>query len=261
MHLSSLYIYPIKSCAGTSLAEAAVTDMGLAGDRRWMLADKGGRFLTGREHPRLVQVSIALNDAGFVATAPDAEPLTVVQRDFTEAVPTGVWRQEFDAWRGSDEADDWFSFYLGLECQLLHIGAQPARRLKVDETLPMSFADGYPYLLIGENSLADLNSRLARPVSMRNFRPNLVVANAPAFAEDGWQRIRIGTIEFEMAKPCERCVFTTVDPDSGNLHPERQPLVTLGGYRRSEAGILFGMNVIARATGVLRVGDPVEVIA
>jgi uncharacterized protein YcbX len=122
----------------------------------------------------------------------------------------------------------------------------------------VSFADGFPLLLISEASLADLNSRLAEPVDMRRFRPNLVVDGAVPYAEDGWRRFRVGEVEFEGVKNCSRCVFTTVDPDLGVKHPALEPLKTLGSYRRrAGGGVFFGQNVIPRGTGVIRVGDAV----
>ncbi|MDQ5887498.1 MAG: uncharacterized protein QG667_787, partial [Pseudomonadota bacterium] len=123
------------------------------------------------------------------------------------------------------------------------------------------FADGYQYLLIGEHSLADLNQRLPDAVPMLQFRPNLVVSGAEAFAEDEWKVLRIGSVVFDVVKPCERCIFTTVDPESGQMHPQKQPLVTLNQYRAFPAGTLFGQNLVARNSGLLMLGDGVEVLA
>jgi hypothetical protein len=125
----------------------------------------------------------------------------------------------------------------------------------------VSFADGYPLLLISEASLADLNTRLPRAVEMRRFRPNLVVDGEMPYAEDGWRRLRVGKVEFEGVKNCSRCIFTTIDPDSGEKHPDREPLRTLSTYRRRpQGGVFFGQNLIPRSRGVIRVGDPVTVI-
>ncbi|WP_137940195.1 MOSC domain-containing protein [Chitinivorax sp. B] len=261
MHLSQLFNYPIKSCGANSLQTAEATLRGLAFDREWMLADDTGNFITGRKFPQMVQLHVEPTATGICITAPDMEPLEVHRQAYTMVRPTGVWKYEFDAYWGDGQADDWFSFFLGIEARLLYIGEQSNRQLRIDPSIRFSFADGYPYLLIGEGSLNDLNSRLAHPVSIRNFRPNLVIAGCDPFAEDGWKRIRIGDVEFEHIKSCERCIFTTIDPDSGNMSDDRQPLATLAEYRRTDAGIIFGQNLVARTTGTLRVGDEVVVLA
>jgi uncharacterized protein YcbX len=125
----------------------------------------------------------------------------------------------------------------------------------------VSFADAFPLLLISRAALDGLNARLAKPVSMLRFRPNLVVEGVAAHAEDGWKRIRIGEVEFDVAKACTRCVFTTVDPMRGERDPDGEPLRTLIGYRRTADGVTFGQNLIPRSAGSVRVGDAVEVLA
>jgi uncharacterized protein YcbX len=140
------------------------------------------------------------------------------------------------------------------------IGATTARRVKTDSDVPLTFADGYPLLLIGQASLDALSARLGRPLAMARFRPNLVVSGAEAFAEDSWKRIRIGGTTFRLAKPCERCVFTTVDPDSGRKALDQEPLRTLAKFRKTPEGVLFGQNVIAEGSTELVLGMPVEVL-
>ena len=260
MQLTQLWCYPIKSCAGIESSSARITSAGPAFDREWMVTDASGQFLTGRAHPKLVLVSAVPTIDGLALHAPGM-PAHVVRRIlFNRLRQTGVWAYRFDAWWGDESADAWFSDYLGMSARLLFIGANSNRALRVDPSIRFSFADGYPFLLISEASLADLNSRLEHPVSMRNFRPNMVVNGNDAFAEDQWKRIRIGDVEFEHMKPCDRCVFTTIDPDTALPSADMQPLRTLGTYRRTEAGVMFGQNLVARGTGVIRVGDRVEVV-
>ncbi len=258
--LSALYRYPVKSMRGESLDASPVGAHGLPYDRMWMVADEGGRFVTGRTHPELVLVSARPGPAGVTLSAPGRDELFVPNSAFTEAWPTTVWGSEFPAWRGAAAADAWVSAYLGSRLRFMWIGAATARRVKTDSDVPLTFADGYPLLLIGQASLDALSARLGRPLAMARFRPNLVVSGAEAFAEDSWKRIRIGGAIFRIAKPCERCVFTTVDPDTGHKALDQEPLRTLAKFRKAPDGVLFGQNVIAEGETELVVGMPVEVL-
>ena len=179
-------------------------------------------------------------------------------------VPVTVWKSQLTARPAGDAADAWLSDFLGQPVRLVHMDEAITRPMTDARSLPgdeVSFADGFPLLLISRASLEGLNSRLARPVSMLQFRPNLVVDGVPAHAEDTWKRIRIGEVEFEVAKACTRCVFTTVDPLRGERDPEGEPLRTLITYRRAADGVTFGQNLIPRTLGQVRVGDAVEVLA
>lgn len=261
MQLSALHRYPLKSGRAQNLSQARIDAIGLVGDRVWMLIDERGRMITGREFPGLVLVDVCVETDGARFAAAGREPLRVNTTDFVVEHQCEVWKQRFTALRGDAQADRWFSELLGMPCVLLYIGAVPGRRRLVSEPdIPLSFADGYPLLLIGQGSLDDLNSRLRRPVPMVSFRPNLVVDNTEAFAEDHWRRVRIGKIEFEIGNPCTRCIFTTVDPTLGQKSADREPLLTLAKYRRFEIGTCFGMNVIARGRGEIRLGDLVHVL-
>lgn len=260
MQLSELYHYPLKSCAPRALKDADVGPMGLPHDRHWMLARPDGEFITARDWPRLVLVTLTPTATGFEAEAPDMPVLVVDNRELGVSQPTEVWSDAFPAWRGNAQADRWFSEFLGTECILLYIGQETARH-QPRFGVPLSFADGYPLLLIGDGALADLNGRLAQPVSMRRFRPNLVVSDVPPFEEDYWKTVRIGEAEFDVVKPCARCIFTTVDPETGEKHPDGEPLSTLAGYRNQpEWGVTFGQNLIVTKPGRIRVGDEVEVL-
>lgn len=263
--VSGLNVYPVKSTAPLAVEAARVTPRGLEHDRRWMLVDEDARFLTGREHPRLTQIRSRLEDGALAIDAPGMPAL-----ELPLAEPEGV-RRSVDLWGSPCPAvyagegyDAWFSELLGARCHLVRMTAACGRPVDPDvgrDGDEVSFADGYPLLLIAEASLADLNARLAAPVSMRRFRPNVVVAGGEAFAEDGWRRLRIGSVEFDGVENCSRCVFTTIDPDTGEKHPDLEPLRTLGSYRRRpEGGVYFGQNLIPRSEGTVRVGDPIEVI-
>jgi len=234
-------------------------------DRRWMLVDDEGKFMTARQHPTLAMVETRFAGDVLQVNADDRQPLQLsLQPPDSETLKVTVWRDQCDALLAGKEADAWFSEYLGISCRLVQMtddqvrGVDPGFGQPGDE---VSFADGFPLLLLSEASLQDLNSRLDEDVSMRRFRPNLVVDGEQPYAEDNWQRLRVGEVEFAGVKNCSRCVFTTVDPDTGIKHPDKEPLRTLGSYRRRpEGGVCFGQNLIPRSGGVIHVGDAVEII-
>ncbi|WP_374261432.1 MOSC domain-containing protein [Zoogloea sp.] len=258
--LSALHRYPVKSMRGQALDRSPVGPRGLPFDRDWMVATPDGHFVTGRQQPRLVLVDATPVAGGVTLSTPGRADLFVPDAAFTDAIDTTVWGDNFPARQGAAAADAWISDYLGTPLKFLWTGAPTARRVKVAPAVPLSFADGFPLLLIGEASLDDLSGRVGRALSMQRFRPNLVVSGAAAFAEDGWQRIRIGEVNFRITKPCERCVFTTVDPEDGTKGRDQEPLRTLATYRKAPAGVIFGQNVIAEGSGEIRVGMPVEVL-
>ncbi len=265
MILSGICIYPVKSTAGLPLEEARVEPRGLEHDRRWMVVDGDGTFITGRAEPRLLSVTARVHGAGLRLEAPGHPTLTLEDARGGGDTAVTVWSDPVTARAVDRRADAWFTELLGRPCRLVHMADGERRKVDPDHARPgdtVSFADGFPLLLIGDASLDDLAARAPVPVSMRRFRPNVTVRGAEPFAEDRWGRIRIGAVEFECPKPCDRCVMTTIDPDTLDEHPQQEPLRTLAGYRRDASRqILFGVNLIPRTPGVLRVGDPVEVLA
>ncbi|SDR22002.1 MOSC domain-containing protein [Pseudoxanthomonas sp. CF125] len=264
MQLSGLYLYPIKSSAPLEMRAAVVEPRGLRHDRRWMVVDAEGRFLTGRQLPRLTLVRAQPDPQGLSLDAPGMPSLQVPFPQTGATVPVNVWKNEVAAKRVDAAADAWLSEFLQLPVHLVHMDAGVARPMTDPHSRPgdeVSFADAFPLLLISRAALDGLNARLAKPVSMLQFRPNLVVDGVAAHAEDGWKRIRIGEVEFDVAKACTRCVFTTVDPARGERDPDGEPLRTLIGYRRTPEGVTFGQNLIPRSLGSVRVGDAVEVLA
>ncbi len=266
MQLSALFVYPVKSCGALAPSSAQVEGRGLAGDRRWMIVDGDGRFLTGRQLPRLVLLRATPTAGGLSLAAPDMMALEVPEpaADAPRRAVT-VWKDSLDAVDAGDLAAAWLTKFLDRDARLVFMDARSHRAVSPTYAQPgdeVSFADAYPLLLISQASLDGLNARLAAALPMQRFRPNLVVAGDIApHAEDGWRRLRIGDVEFDAVKPCTRCVFTTVDPARGEFDPSGEPLQTLKTYRRSAEGITFGMNLIARGTGSLRIGDTVTVLA
>lgn len=257
MHLSQIYVHPLKSCRGNAVSEAVVEPMGLQFDRRWMVVDEQSSFITGRTDPKMVLIEVAAELHGASFSAPGMPPLRVDIDSLDGIQQVQIWRSRLGGRVGNDEADFWFSDYIGRNCRLVYVGDESTRRSNQDRTVPVAFADGYPVLLIGSASLDELNQRLGTPVTMRHFRPNLVIETSEPFIEDQWRQLQIGEVRFENLKPCARCIFTTVDPDTGLLHPQRQPLDTLNGYRRRDAGTMFGINLAVRSLGTVRLGESI----
>ena len=173
-----------------------------------------------------------------------------------------VWRDTVPAHEAGERAAAWLTAFLGTPCRLVRMPESTERAVNPAFGEPgdvVSFADGYPFLLIGQASLDDLNARLASPLPMRRFRPNLVVAGAESFAEDTWKRVQIGHIVFRVVKPCARCTIPTVDPEAG-VFAGKEPLRTLATFRKFGSKVFFGQNLIAQGTGALRVGDPVAIL-
>jgi uncharacterized protein YcbX len=257
-----LFIYPVKSCGHITVDEAVVGATGFELDRRWMVVGDDGRFLSQREHPRLAMVRVRLDADLLVLDAPEMPPLDVSSDPETGPVArVQVWDDECPAFDEGRDAAGWFSEHLGCSARLVRLAGDDARPLGSSSAQPgdrVSFADGYPFLLLSTASLDELNRRLSLPVSMDRFRPNIVVEGCKAHAEDGWHRVRIGDVVFRIAKPCARCVVTTVDQATGERG--REPLRTLSTYRSVDGQVLFGQNLVHEARGVVRVSDPVELL-
>ena len=260
-HLQEISVYPIKSTAGIQLSSSWVDPISLPYDRRFVVCDQEGQFITARTHSKLCLIQANLTPDGLMLTAPDMPLLAVrYQQLVDEYQHVAVWGDTILGQRCHTSVDLWFSQFLGKSCHLLFFGEQSNRQVK-NTTNPVAFADGYPLLLISQASLDELNSRLKQPVSMRQFRPNMVVQDCEPFAEDTWRHIRIGEVEFELTKPCTRCVFTTVDPDTGEKHSQLEPLATLKTFRQVAKGdVMFGQNLIPLNQGQIRLGDQVTVL-
>jgi uncharacterized protein len=258
--LSGLYVYPIKSCAGISLQSADLSATGLRHDRSWMLVDETGEFMSQRAHPRMALISIRFSAEHLIVSAPDMPDLEIpLYPHAGDSIEVRVWG---DASRGAlvgEEADRWFGEFLRFPCRLVHKPDDDVRlvdSLYADNGDQVGFADGFAFLLISEASLEDLNTRLEDPLPMNRFRPNFVVRGCGPYAEDGWGRLRIGSVPFRVAEPCPRCAITTVDQETGARGKE--PLRTLANYRKFDGEVFFGRNLIQDALGSVHLGDPVE---
>lgn len=269
VQLSGLFVYPIKACGGIALAEAEVVERGLAFDRRYLLVDKTGTFVSQREVPRLCLVATAFDGDTLQVSAAGKAPLELPRRPTDDADRARRTDRALREWRVWDDVgralelesgSRWFSELLDDEVSLLYMPDSERRAVNPKRAQPgdiVSFADAYPLMLMSEASLADLNRRLDAPLDMRRFRPNLVIAGGEPYVEDGFARVQIGGLSFRGVKRCERCIVTTVDPETGELGKE--PLRTLAQYRLEDGAVWLGMNLIHDACGALRLGDRVTV--
>ncbi len=257
--LTDIYIYPIKSVKAVNQPAAQVEEKGLSFDRRYMLVDPQGKFISGRTHPQLTQIEVQFSQHLLLVNAPNMPTLTINPDDFGEKMKTSqVWSDNVNALHCHNDYDLWFSNYLQQPCQLVFFGKETKRLLKNRET-QVSFADGYPLLLINQASVDFLNARLQKPVTALHFRPNIVVKGDFPFVEDSWSRLKIGEVEFEVSKPCSRCLFTNVDPQTG-LVDKDEPLNTLAKFRYHQGNIDFGQNLIPLNSGLIRAGDEIKIL-
>lgn len=269
--LAGLFIYPVKSLRGCAVASCELDALGPVGDRRFLVVDAAGRFLTQRTLPRMALIGTRLDAAHLTLSAPGQPDLTVGRA----SDPAGP-RRRVSVWKHADlagedcgrEAAAWLTEFLGTDCALVRLGYDYERSVLKPAARSgdsVAFADACPFLLLGEATLADLNDRLLargeEPVSLDRFRANLIVRGSPAGAEDRWTEFNIGAIAFRSAGPCARCVVTTTDQATALRGPE--PLRTLAEYRRDPHDptvVNFGINLIhATKSGVLRVGAPLEI--
>jgi len=270
MHVSSLFIYPVKSLRGFPVASARLDALGFEGDRRFLVVDPRGRLLTQRVLPKMAQVATALSANDLILSLEGTGSITVPRSVPTGSAPiklVSVWKSE--GLRAEDCGDDvaaWLGSILSAECRLVRIGEGYHRPVTKKAAAPgdvVSFADAVPVLVISEASLDDLNDRLVaqgeESLPMNRFRPNIVVAGGAPYAEDTWPHVRIGEIKLRAAGPCVRCIMTTTNQETGVRGHE--PLRTLATYRRDQidsTGVIFGQNFIHETKrGVIRVGDPV----
>jgi uncharacterized protein YcbX len=273
MHLSGLFVYPVKSLRGFSVTSAELDALGLVGDRRFIVIDGSGRFLTQRTLPRMALVCTALSADTLTLSAAGCGDVRIM-RNSDSAVrlrTVSVWGSEdLQAEDCGDSAATWLSDFLRVQCRLLRAGPRFQRRLKrKGNTLTgdvLGFADAFPFLILGEASLADLNGRILAqngdPLPMDRFRPNLVLSGSNPYAEGDWPRIRVGRIVLRTGGPCARCVVTTTDQQTAERGKE--PLRTLATYRRDAedpSKVNFGQNFIHETkSGTLTVGAQVEIL-
>lgn len=262
--VTRLFIYPVKSLAGVEVSNAEVTERGFRFDRRWMLVDDEGTFITQRKYPTMALMMVDPGEDGLsIYHKTDTEdPLFVsYNNEPGESIKVKVWNDQCYATELSGEASRWFSKKLGVRCRLVYM-EDDAKRMVDTQYSPIknnvSFADGFQFLLANESSMDDLNKRMGKALSIKRFRPNIVVNGSEPFEEDDWKKIRIGSVVFHVVKPCTRCTIPTIDPETGQM--SKEPLKTLSTYRKQNGKILFAQNLVAENTGVIHLDDKVEVL-
>lgn len=267
-----LYIYPIKSCQGIRLESAEVTSKGFVWDREFMLVDSKGKFMTQRDYPQLATIQVQIVEDTFLLSG--STSLTFKPTLKGREIPVKIWSDRAVAIDQGDEVARWFQTALGLknECRLVRQSPTQIRTIDrqyaTQENEPVSFADGYPFLLTNTASLDELNRRInetyrdrSQEVTMNRFRPNIVIESDKAFLEENWQLIQLGSVKFASVKPCSRCIITTTNQLTGARNPLGEPLKTLSTFRRfGSAGVMFGENLIPQTTGRIAVGDRIEII-
>jgi hypothetical protein len=259
IEIASLHVYPLKGARGISLDEVSLDGIGPEHDRRWMLVDPESNLVTQREIAALCQIVARPAGGRLVLEAPGETGLAVpTPAEPGDHLTVRVWDDSVEALDAGPEAARWCTAFLGAPVRLVHLAGRANRRTDPDYD-PIGglvgFADGFPILIAGEASLADLNRRLEVPLPMNRFRPNIVVRGSEAFAEDGWKRFWVNGIAFDVVKPCARCMVTTTDQQSGERGME--PLRTLATFRKRGSGVAFGMNVVHRGSGCIAVGQEV----
>ena len=256
--VKEIYIYPIKSLAGISCQEALAEEMGFENDRRWMLIDSDNQMITQREHRIMSQFYPQISGEKISITFQDQKHEFSIQEHLDHSIEVNVWDDKSEVIEVNASTSKWFSEHLGFECKLVKIiknGDRKHESSKLKETFNVSLADGYPYLMIGSQSLDFLNEKLTDKITVLRFRPNLVISTETPHEEDDFTTFKIGEVNFKNIKTCERCIMVNNDPDNGKL--KKEPLKTLSKYRVVNNSVLFGTNVVSLNSGIISVGDEI----
>ncbi|MBR8829273.1 MAG: MOSC N-terminal beta barrel domain-containing protein [Gomphosphaeria aponina SAG 52.96 = DSM 107014] len=276
MKVTDLFIYPIKSCRGIEVEEAEVTPKGFKSDRQFMLTDNQGKFLTQRKHPNLAKIQVKISDEMISLTTDNRETFSFKPLLTGREIEVEIWRDHTRGIDQGEEVAEWFKAALELKpeekCHLVKQSPKYIRpidpKYAETENQPVSFADGYPFLLTTEASLQELNRRLSenypeqnQTVPMNRFRPNIVINTKEPFIEGEWKLIQIGEVKFTLVKPCSRCIVTTTNQLTGARNEQGEPLKTLSKFRQiGNQGIMFGENMIPQNTGIVRIGDQIKIL-
>lgn len=256
--VKEIYIYPVKSLAGISCQEALAEEMGFENDRRWMLLDAENQMITQREHRIMSQFYPQISDGKISIVFRDHKHEFSIDEHLSIPIETTVWEDKSEVVEVNKTTSEWFSKHLGFECKLvkiMKIGGRKHESSRLKEIFNVSLADGYPYLLVGSESLDFLNEKLKDKITVLRFRPNIVISSKTAHEEDDFDTFKIGKVQFKNVKPCGRCIMVNNDPQNGNL--KKEPLKTLSTYRKVENSVFFGTNIVSLNSGIIRVGDPI----
>lgn len=258
--VKELYIYPIKSLAGIQIQSAKAKEMGFENDRRWMLIDNNNQFITQRSHPVLSQFQPQIANGKITIAYNQQKHEFSIDEYIESPILTQVWDDITKVFEVNKTTSKWFSDCLGFTCKLvkiIEIGDRKHRSTKLNQTLNVSLADGYPYLLIGSESLNFLNEKLEEKITIQRFRPNIVISSELPHEEDLFEKFMIGNVKFKNAKPCGRCVMVNTNPTTGNV--SKEPLKTLSTYRKEGNSVFFGTNILCLKEGIIKVGDVLSI--
>ncbi|GIQ59443.1 hypothetical protein Flavo103_25790 [Flavobacterium collinsii] len=256
--VKELYIYPVKSLAGINCQSAYAEEMGFENDRRWMLVDAENKMLTQREYPIMSQFYPQISEGKISITFKDQNHDFLIGEHLDQPIAVKVWEDDSDVVEVNKNTSTWFSEHLGFECKLVKIirnGDRKHESSKLKETFNVSLADGYPYLMIGTESLDFLNEKLEDKITILRFRPNIVISSQKAHEEDDFVAFKIGEVQFRNIKPCGRCIMVNNDPQKGVV--KKEPLKTLSKYRNVNNSVLFGTNIVSLNSGLINVGDEI----
>lgn len=269
LQLSEIWIYPVKSLGGISLQESNVIHRGLEHDRRWMLVDDEGIFLSQRTTPELALFNTEIKGDFLIICHKENPanniklPLNPSLQNGRENIKTMLWDDVIEAYEVDKKISDWFSIILKCSVRLVYMPEESHRKVEPKYAITAndinSFSDGFPFLIIGQSSLNDLNSRLDEVVPMKRFRPNFVFTGGEEYEEETWSEFFLGNLPFYGVKPCGRCVMITVDPEKGII-AGKEPLLALSKYKKVENNVIFGQNLIAKQEGSVSVGDVVVIL-
>jgi uncharacterized protein len=259
--LSGIVVYPVKSLAGISANSWPVTEKGFQHDRKWMIIDNNRQFLSQRKLPKMALIKTALTDKNLILSALGMESLSLpIEPVDGHIINSTIWDDQCDARSVSTEADQWLSDFLKLDCKLVYQPDEVVRHVDPEYAKPtdqVAFSDGFPFLIISENSLVALNHEMQLSLPMSRFRPNLIISGCPAYEEDSWREISIDAIDFRLPKPCSRCSVPTIDQETAQTGKE--PLTTLNRTRKWQNKVYFGQNALHDQCGQLTVGDAVHI--
>jgi len=265
LQISELYIYPIKSLPGIAVKAARVTEKGFEYDRRWMLVDENNLFISQREAPQMTQLLVSIKNDGLHIKHKINGELLIVPFDSPSSSnkeTVTIWDDSCEAEYVSNDADDWFTSALGINCRLVYM-PDDCKRIVDQRYAPgnsvTSFSDAYPFMIIGQASLDDLNSRLTEALPMDRFRPNIVFTGGEPYEEDMMGNFTIGNIDFYGVKLCARCIIPTINQQ--NATKGKEPLKTLAKYRQKNNKIYFGQNLVHNGEGIIAIGDEMHTMS
>lgn len=260
LQLCEIWIYPIKSLGGISLKSAKVLPKGLEWDRRWMLVDEKGIFMTQRHYPKLALFKPTINESSLIISFENDSVVVPFNTFSSNPMEFKIWNDIVTVHEVSSQHSEWFSKKLDTSCKFVHFpedNPRPVDSIYAINNDHTSLSDAYPFMIIGKKSLDDLNEKLHDPVPMDRFRPNFVFSGGDAYEEDSWRELTMGNNRFVGVKPCSRCAITTINQRTGEKGIE--PLKTLATYRQRNGNVYFGQNLIAKDYGEVHVDDMITV--